>query len=267
LTAWQLFHGDAFDGLLSLKDGAVDVTITDPPYSEHVHGNSVRGSGRKRSGAGGGVTISASRDLGFPSFTVGQIDASARELCRVTKRWILVFCDLEISMPFWRESFLRYGHEVVRVGIWHKIGSAPQFTGDRPAASTEAIVIAHRPPPGRKRWNGGGRGCVWTANIREPGDGHGVADRHPTRKPIALMRALVRDFSEPGELVCDPFAGSASTGVAALEEGRHFLGWEAAKAWAEIGAMRLGEAAAQLPMFPKPRGKARQLTMTTRDRP
>ena len=50
--------------------------------------------------------------------------------------------------------------------------------------------------------------------------------RHPQQKPVELLRALVRTYSKPGELVVDPFAGSGSTGVAAIAEGRRFVGWD-----------------------------------------
>ena len=46
---------------------------------------------------------------------------------------------------------------------------------------------------------------------------------HETQKPVALMRELVRDFSDPGEVICDPHAGSGTTGVAALLEGRRVI--------------------------------------------
>jgi site-specific DNA-methyltransferase (adenine-specific) len=48
----------------------------------------------------------------------------------------------------------------------------------------------------------------------------------PGDKPEVLMRAIVRDYSRPGELVCDPCAGAGTTGVACLREGRRFSGGE-----------------------------------------
>lgn len=45
-------------------------------------------------------------------------------------------------------------------------------------------------------------------------------------KPIGLMRAIVRDYSRPGDLICDPFCGSGTTAIAALSEGRRFVGSE-----------------------------------------
>lgn len=49
---------------------------------------------------------------------------------------------------------------------------------------------------------------------------------HPQQKPVPLMQWLVRTYSCPGDLVCDPCAGSGSAGRAAQEEGRRFMGWD-----------------------------------------
>ncbi len=49
---------------------------------------------------------------------------------------------------------------------------------------------------------------------------------HPTQKPIGLMKWLINTFTRPGEYVLDPTAGSASTGVACIETGRNFIGFE-----------------------------------------
>jgi DNA modification methylase len=62
---------------------------------------------------------------------------------------------------------------------------------------------------------------------------------HPTVKPIELMRWLVRLVAPPGGVVLDPFAGSATTGIAALLEGRQFLGLEREAAYVDIACARL----------------------------
>lgn len=49
---------------------------------------------------------------------------------------------------------------------------------------------------------------------------------HPTQKPIAALKPLIEAFSQPGDTVLDPFAGSASTLIAARQLGRNFLGIE-----------------------------------------
>jgi len=50
--------------------------------------------------------------------------------------------------------------------------------------------------------------------------------QHPAQKPISVMRWLVNAVTRAGELVCDPFVGSGTTGIAALQLGRRFHGIE-----------------------------------------
>ena len=65
------------------------------------------------------------------------------------------------------------------------------------------------------------------------------ANTHVTVKPISLMRWLVRFVTPPGGVVLDPFAGSGSTGIAAVLEGRQFLGIEREGEYVDIACARL----------------------------
>lgn len=73
----------------------------------------------------------------------------------------------------------------------------------------------------------------------------GRGNHHPTVKPVALMRWLVRLVARPGDTVLDPFAGSGTTGVACAEEGRDFIGIERESEYVEIAERRIAAAAAQ----------------------
>lgn len=73
-----------------------------------------------------------------------------------------------------------------------------------------------------------------------------AANHHPTVKPVALMRWLVRLVTPPGGLVLDPFAGSGSTGVACALEGMRFVGIEQDGDYAEIARRRIAHAAGPL---------------------
>lgn len=65
-------------------------------------------------------------------------------------------------------------------------------------------------------------------------------NKHPTVKSTSLMSYLIRLVTPPGGTVLDPFAGSGSTGVAALEEGMKFVGIEREAEYVEIARSRLG---------------------------
>ncbi len=231
---WTLHHGDCLAGLATLADLSVDVTITDPPYSAHTHDKQWVGAALTAQGSKRNRT--SHKGLTFAHVTDDQARGVAVEAARVTKRWVLVFTDLE-GIAVWREAVTAAGLDYVRTCIWDKVDGAPQFTGDRPAAGAEAIVLAHR--PGKKRWNGGGRRNVFRFEVNSGQNGRPQHKPHPTTKPLPLMRELVSLFTDPGELVLDPFAGSGSTGVACGMLGRHFVGWELDQTYFEIAKRRL----------------------------
>jgi hypothetical protein len=79
--------------------------------------------------------------------------------------------------------------------------------------------------------------CAKTSK-RERGEGN----NHPTVKPIALMRYLCRLVTPPGGTILDPFMGSGSTGLAALQEGFSFIGVEREPEYMDIARRRIGQA-------------------------
>lgn len=227
---WTLHHGDCIEWMRSLPDKSVDHVICDPPYSEHVHSNARSAARKTPLHSGNGKVyksgeqrgISRGVDFGFAHVTPATMGAVALEVARLVRRWVAVFSDVE-SCHLWREALEGAGLDYVRTAFWHKLAGAPQFSGDRPAVACEAITLAH--PRGRKRWNGGGKAGIYQVAI-ELNRGGTETRHHPTAKPLELMLALVRDFTDPGETILDPFCGSGTTGVAALRLGRHFLGAE-----------------------------------------
>lgn len=239
---WELRLGDCIAGLRELADDSVDVTITDPPYSAHTHAKQWVGAALTEQGAKRVKT--SHTGLTFEHLTVEQAAECALQWRRIVRRWVLVFTDIE-GIAVWSLALANAGLDYVRTCIWDKVDGAPQFTGDRPAAGAEAIVVAHR--PGKKRWNGGGRRNVFRFEVNgERGD-----KPHPTTKPLPLMRELVSLFSDPGELILDPFAGSGSTGVACRQLGRRFIGWELNREYFDIACRRLrGEEAKPHPAQP-----------------
>lgn len=246
--AFELRLGDCLDpatGLASLE--SVDHVITDPPYGEEAHTLQRRFKRQGVSGAASGAVdrrLLENGSLNFSSLDFASLDFASRQFARIAKRWVVVFCQVEQTHD-WRTQMKQYGLDYVRTGVWIKPDGQPQYTGDRPGMGYESLVICH--PPGRKKWNGGGRHGVWRFNKIGPED----VDRtgHQTQKPMLLMEKLVSDFSSPGDLICDPFMGSGTTGVACIKLGRRFIGWEKDPKYFEIARKRIGKAREQLQLF------------------
>lgn len=242
-AAWCVVTGEACDVMKLLPAKSVDLVHADPPYSEHTHSKSRAGSRKVPLKDGNGriskCAISREVDFGFASITQDEREAMGDEFARITRGWVLVFCDVE-SSHLWAGALRSAGLDYCRTGAWIKIGATPQFTGDRPGVGFEAIVICH--PKGRKRWNGGGSHAVWThlTCIERGGKSSSNDSReHPTQKPLPLAVELTGLFSNVGGLVLDPTCGSGTHGAAAVRMGRRFIGVERNADFAENSRRRL----------------------------
>ena len=244
-----IYHGDcqALFWTAPLLDVTVDHLITDPPYSEYVHGKSRRGGADAPplDGSGKSTACSFSRvkEFGFDAMTEALMMNVTEWVRGHVRRWSLVFSDVE-SSHLWRDDFVTCaGLDYVRTGAWVKIGATPQFTGDRPAVGFEAITICHQ--KGRKKWNGGGSHAVWSYPI-VLNSGRNDPRLHTTQKPEPLMVELVRLFTDHDEVICDPFMGSGTTLAAAKRLGRRAIGIEIEERYCEIAARRLQQEALPL---------------------
>lgn len=232
-------HGAYQDVLPTLE--RVQHVICDPPYSKHVHGaaRSQRMVSANDRGGQYGADVRRNVDLGFDHLSPEDRGFLAQQFARLAERWVLVFSDTE-SGHLWREDLEAAGLDYVRTGAWIKVGSTPQFSGDRPATGFEAITIVH--PSGRKRWNGGGKHALWTHSIvlNRGRSSHEMDGRlHTTQKPLPLMAELIEQFTDPGEVILDATAGSGTTGVAAKQSGRKAVLIEQSEAYCETIAKRM----------------------------
>jgi hypothetical protein len=235
-----VYHGDCRSILPLL--GAVDHVITDPPYSLLVVNTSARGrtDGEKAKG----VRVNATRrDLGYDGVSDSDRQLLGMEIARLTRRWAIVFCDAE-SLSLWRVSLENGGLRHIRCGAWVSPACTPQFTGDRPGTGWEACEIAHA--PGRCRWNGGGSPAVWIVNRPVNGSRDRIEANHPTPKPVVLFETIVHDFTDPGDVILDPYGGSGTTAVAAKRLGRRCIVIEKERAHCETIARRLQQQALDL---------------------
>jgi site-specific DNA-methyltransferase (adenine-specific) len=222
-----LMLGDCHDILPTLSD--IDVIITDPPYGDRAtHASHLSGVILRNGEAAG-------QPLQFDGISESRTVELASQWTRLACRWVIFTCEWKYAHALDKAGLL------VRLGIWRKPDGAPQFTGDRPGTGWEAIAICHR--PGKKRWNGGGRHAFYEWPKGQNNSGH------PTGKPLGLLSELVVDFTDVGELILDPFAGSGTTGVAAVKLGRRFIGIEIDQKFFDIACERIDAAYRQLRMF------------------
>lgn len=244
---WCVVEGDALSLLASLPDGCVDGVVTDPPYSsgglhkgDRAKSTDAKYTGSEYQGRRPDFAGDArdQRSWGYWStLWLGEALRVAREDAR-----LVAFSD-------WRQ--LPTITDAVQAGGWIWRGIVPWNKGE-----------GSRPIPGGFR--GQCEYAVWATNGPLPPPVAGVTilpgflqaavtqddKHHQTGKPVSIMRELVRVVRRDG-VVLDPFAGSGSTGVAALLEGRRVILCERVAEYAAIARARLADAAEVLP---PPRG-------------
>lgn len=218
----SLYLGDARDELPLLPDESVDLFVSDPPY-----GVSQRANTR-------GKRFALIAGDGSPEEAETLLADVTPDIVRVVRRSRHLYTfGLALEHPL-----IPHSTEL----IWDKgrIGSGNLSAPWGP--QHERIFFQVRAPDMHNAEKGTGK---LAAKLRK-GSVLQVkrlsalqVRRHPTEKPVDLLRQIIESSSMHGELVLDPFAGSGSTLIAALLEGRRAVGVELEPTYAKIAAERL----------------------------
>ena len=203
----------------------VDAVISDPPFSPRTHEGRRTGSEIRQSG----ISYDALTRCGAQEI----VDHWAPRI----RRWVVLFGD-HTTAAWYRADAGRAGLYVFQPIPWCKPDAAPRMSGDGPASAAEHLTAACKTTDAelaaewitvaRTRSKAGMLGSTpgfyvhGTASTRGSNGQKGF----PGQKPLALMRALIRDYTKPGDLIIDPFAGSGTTLLAARAEGRNCVGAE-----------------------------------------
>lgn len=230
----------------TLTDVSCDLLCVDAPYSARTHAghdSGVRNDGAHDPALGHRKQTRAIPYAGWaPADVLDCVDFFAPR----TRGWIVTLTD-HVLAPVWAEAMARHGRYVFAPLAWMAPGSRVRLTGDGPALWTCQIVVS-RPRTGTDRngrkfskWGSLPGGYVYTQE-------RGIVVGN---KPLALMKAIVSDYSRPGDLVCDPCAGGGTTLLAARKLGRGAVGAEMDPDTHRTASARLGliDTSADLPLF------------------
>lgn len=206
-----------------LADVTCDALIVDAPYSAKTHNGHGDGGGGY-DGYDGMNRVA----IGYDSWGEKEISDFVCSWSPRCRGWFVSITD-DVLAPLWRDSLERNGRYVFAPLPLVETGSRVRLTGDGPSSWSCWIIVARPRTPDFVRW-----GTL-------PGAYVAPSERKPVMggKPLRLMRAIVRDYTRPGDIVCDPCAGGGTTLLAALTEGRGAVGAEMDPAHYEIARKRL----------------------------
>jgi site-specific DNA-methyltransferase (adenine-specific) len=221
LPRFHLSQCDAVEWLRTLATESVDLVITDPPYESLEKHRAIGTTTRLKH------SKSSSNDW-FQIFPNKRFPELFHELFRVLNRdrHLYLFCDAEtmfVAKPLAEAAGFRFWKPLVwdkqRIGMGYHYRSRYEF-----------ILFFEK---GKRKLNNLGLADVLGAPR--------VHNGYPTEKPAAISRILIEQSTRPGELVIDPFMGSASVGEAALETQRSFLGNDISPMSHQIACTRLAQ--------------------------
>jgi len=215
---WKLICGDYRE---VLEGVTCDALITDPPYSARTHQGHRNGVGLSGSG-----TPTERVDLSYGAWDDGCIARFVGDWSSRTAGWMACMTSHDLC-PSYERAMEARGRYVFAPIPCCVTGMTCRLAGDGPS-SWSVYAMVSRP-----------RSAEWLAVRKAKRDARGEIkslpgfyagpreeQEHIGGKPLWLMRALVRDYSEPGDLICDPCAGGGTTLLAAVMENRRAIGAE-----------------------------------------
>lgn len=205
--------------------GEVDALICDPPYSERTHGGHRRGVDSteparmrvdRRTGAVYACGAVKRQALTYDHWSAGDVHRFVAQWSARVRGWWCLLTDHAL-VPAWEAALGDASRYVFAPLPVVERGRSVRLAGDGPSSWCTWLVVAR---PKHKPFS------AWGTLPGEYRGGGGMRSRHIGGKPLNVMRAIIRDYTRPGDLVCDPCAGGATTLLAAAMEGRRAVGGE-----------------------------------------
>lgn len=191
-----------------------DVLITDPPYSDRTHGNHRSMEEKHR------------RPISYDSISMDDL----APLFPRTMGWACVINshDNFFAIEKIAQEHGRYVFQPIPIV---SIGGRVRLAGDGPSSWAVYMFVSRPRTDEFRKW-----GTLPGAYIER-----GSAKGAPIigKKKLETMRAIVRDYSREGDLVCDPYAGTGTTLLAAVMEGRRAVGAECDRDTFDFAVRRL----------------------------
>lgn len=216
----QLMQGDCLELMKTIPDGSIDMVLTDPPYGMNYQSNR-RVSTEKFDKIAQDSGLGWLGDFCYEMHRVMKADSAA-----------YVFCSWH-KVDVFKVALERH-FKIKNLLVWVKNNHGSGDLRGAYAPKHEFVFFVHK---GRCLLRDGRR-----PDVLDYAKVSGSKLVHPTEKPTELLSRLVKDASDEGDTVLDPFMGSGTTGVAAKKLGRNFIGIELDPNYFQIAKDRIDAA-------------------------
>jgi len=242
--------------LKNLPENSIDMIFADPPYNLSNGGFTVHA----------GKRVSVNKGKWDKSRGVGEDFNFHRKWIEACRRVLKPHGTIWISGTY--HSIYQCGYALQQAGYhilndisWYKPNASPNLSGRYFTASHETLLWARKDKNAKHTFNyknmregdwpedflkkpNKQMRSVWS--IGPPKAGEKKFGKHPTQKPLDLLRRIVIASSNKNDVILDPFTGSSTTGLAAYEYGRKFVGMDTKKKYLDLSIKRFQEVRSKL---------------------
>lgn len=243
-----LFKDDCLSLLKQIPENSIDMIFADPPYNLSNGGFSVH-SGKRVSVNKGKWDKSNGVENDY-DFHTQWLAECKRVLKPGGTIWVsgtyhsIYQCGFALQM---------LGYKILNDIAWYKPNASPNLSCRYFTASHETLIWARKEEKSKHTFNyedikngdfpedfikkpNKQMRSVWSIGTPRPEEK--IFGKHPTQKPLKLLERIVISATSKGDVILDPFAGSATTGVAAVKHGRKFIGIDLEKEYLDLSIKR-----------------------------
>ena len=238
-NSFNLIHGDSFE-ILPKFNNEFDLIFADPPYFLSNDGLSIQS----------GKIVSVNKGTWDKGKNINEIGEFNLKWLDLAKSALKDSGSIMVSGTYHNifsigNALQKLGYKILNIITWQKTNPPPNFSCRYLTHSTEQIIWARKSEKHKhifhyelmKFLNGDKQmKDVWEFPAIAPWEK--TCGKHPTQKPLALLVRLILMASDSKSVICDPFAGSATTGIAANLLGRNFVGIEKEQEFIKIALAR-----------------------------
>ncbi len=245
---FTLYNGDCIEILKLLPADSVNMIFADPPYFLS-NGSFTCYAGKRVSVKKGDWDLGDGAEKNL-EFHIAWLKACKRVLKPNGTIWVsgtyhsIYQCGVALEIN---------GYHFLNDIVWFKPNAAPNLSCRFFTASHETIIWSRKEKKGRHIFNydlmkngqwkedllkkdGSQMRSVWS--IRTPKPSEKIFGKHPTQKPLDLLKRIVLASTKEDDIILDPFTGSSTTGIVAVTNGRMFIGIDKEKRYLELSVKR-----------------------------
>mgnify|MGYP002516792831 FL=1 len=229
----NIYCMDCLEGMRQMESGSVSLIIADPPYELQQH-----------SEKGGSAFGKKGREYhqGIDHLQSGVSNEVLEECLRVCKHPnMYVFCSKD-QLPQLLTFALSHGLKYDLL-TWHKTNPVPTCN-NKYLSDTEYIVFMRNGANLYGSYETKRKYFVTPTNTEDK-----KAWGHPTPKPVHIIRTLIENSTQEGDVVLDPFMGSGTTAIAAIRSNRHYIGFELSEEYHKTCIKRIKREAQEQTLF------------------